>query len=120
MRLSHSQVTLPGDEKSGATPQVWAKGLRFKMVRNEAQQNADALPYGKRAHPRKIHLCLDDLSDSRSETHADRMRSNGDGYQLRTVRAEGKARRKLATGPFVGEDCDFPLELFYRTDEVAW
>jgi hypothetical protein len=83
-------------------------------------RNADALPYGKRAHPRKIHLCLDDLSDSRSETHVDRMRSNGDGYQLRTLRAEGKARRELATGPFVGEHCDFPLELFHRTDEVAW
>jgi hypothetical protein len=69
MRLSHSQVTRAGDEKSGATPQVWVKGLRFKMVRNEAQQNADALPYGKRAHPRKTHLCLDDLSDSRSEKH---------------------------------------------------
>src|SRR5712692_8834208 len=82
-------------------------------------RNANALPYGKRAHPRKIHLCLD-LSDSRSETHVDRMRSNGDGYQLRTVRAEGKARRKLATSPFGGEHGDFPLELFYRTDEVAW
>src|SRR6266851_2611556 len=43
-----------------------------------------------------------------------------DGYQLCTVRAEGKARRKLAAGPFVGEHGDFPLELFYRTDEVAW
>jgi hypothetical protein len=38
MRLSHSQVTRAGDEKSGATPQVWVKGLCFKMVRNEAQQ----------------------------------------------------------------------------------
>src|SRR5260370_41547461 len=38
MRLSHSQVTRAGDEKSGATPQLWVKGLRFKMVRNEAQQ----------------------------------------------------------------------------------
>ncbi len=38
MRLSHSQVTRSGDEKSGATPQVWVRGLRFKMVRNEAQQ----------------------------------------------------------------------------------
>ena len=38
---------------------------------------------------------------------------------LRTLRAEGKARRKLATGPFGGEHCDFPLELFYRADEVA-
>ncbi len=38
MRLSRSQVARAGDEKSGATPQVWVKGLRFKMVRNEAQQ----------------------------------------------------------------------------------
>ncbi len=38
MRLSRSQVTSSGDEKSGATPQVWVKGLRLKMVRNEAQQ----------------------------------------------------------------------------------
>ncbi len=38
MRLSRSQVSRAGDEKSGATPQVWVKGLRFKMVRNEAQQ----------------------------------------------------------------------------------
>ena len=30
MRLSHSQVTRAGDEESGATPQGWVKGLRFK------------------------------------------------------------------------------------------
>src|SRR6266851_228665 len=95
----------------GVAPQKWCAMKRSR--------NADALPYGKRAHPRKIHLCLDDLSDSRSETHVDRMRSNGDGYQLRTVWAEDKARRELAAGPFVGEHCDFPLELFYRADEVA-
>src|SRR5712691_2931086 len=83
-------------------------------------RNAGALPCGKRAHPRKIHLCLDDLSDSRSEMHVDGTRSNGDGSQLRTVRAEGKARRKLATGPFVGEHGGLSLELFYRPDEVAW
>jgi hypothetical protein len=34
-------------------------------------RNAGALPYGKRAHPRKIHLCLDDLSDSMSEMQVD-------------------------------------------------
>src|SRR5216684_2900192 len=66
---------------------------------------------------RYIGVC-DDLSDSRSETHVDRMRSNGDGYQLRTVRAEGKARRKLATCPFVGEHGGFSLDLLYRADEV--
>ena len=42
----------------------------------------------------------------------DRMRSNGDGYQLRTVRAEGKARRKLATSPFVGEHAIFHWNCF--------
>jgi len=66
MRLSHSQVTRAGDENSGATPQIWVKGLRFKMVAMKRSRNAEALPYGKRAHPRKIHLCLDDLSDSGS------------------------------------------------------
>src|SRR5260370_37550198 len=83
------------------------------------RRNADALPYGKRAHPRKVDLCLDDLSDSRSETHVDGTRSNGDGYQLRTVGAEGKARRKLATGTFVGKHGDFPLELLYRPKDGA-
>ena len=38
-------------------------------------------------HIQRGYICVcDGLSDSRSETHGDRMRSNGDGYQLRTVR----------------------------------
>ena len=32
-RLSRLQVAHAGDAKPGATPQVWVKGLRFKMVR---------------------------------------------------------------------------------------
>jgi hypothetical protein len=70
MRLSHSQVTRAGDEKSGATPQVSVKGCASKWCARKRSRNADALPYGKRAHPTKTHPCLDDLSDS------SRMRKN--------------------------------------------
>ena len=58
MRLSHSQVTRAGDEKSGATPQVWVKALRFKMARNEAQQKYGCSALREASTSKKIHECL--------------------------------------------------------------
>jgi hypothetical protein len=73
MRLSHSQVTRAGDEKSSATPQGWVKGLRFKWCAMERSRNADALPYGKRAQPKERRMCLRLLALCRNELSEDHL-----------------------------------------------